>query len=374
LALVSTRGPIYWPPLDQTAPNSGSPAQETSILLDAAAEKCAFIFRWPKSGTPHKVRFRTATVTTGDTLKVSFQDVDTTTGDPDGTPDQYRTIVIDGANDNTAHVTGILTSDGTDTGTARTVTMGERGCVVIEFDSFVAGSLNIATRNSISPLGNGAESYTDHFTAAWAKNVSAVPKLAIEYSDGSYEPIPFVCPAVSGIAAEAFNSGTLAGSGGDERGLYFQAPFACKVMGAYAFLDLDGDGDLVLYDSDGSTELASVSLDSNVRVSANPGVFHSYFDSEITLTKDTNYRLSFMPTTVTNASLMVGSYPTAAVLDALPGGQECHYTARTDAGSWSETTTKRPLMGVIVSALDDGVSTGGSSTGAINRSRLRRLA
>ena len=371
MALVSTRGPVYYPALDHSAPNGGVPSSETVILLDAAAEKCAFIVRAPKAGILHKVRFRTATVTTGDTLKVSFQDVDMTTGDPDGTPDQFRTIVVANGDDNASLVTGILSSDGTDTGTKRTVAMGELLAVVIEFDSFVAGVLNIATQNTVNPPGTSAGCYTDHFTAAWAKNVSSVPRLALEYSDGTYEAMPYVDAAVAGVALETINSGTTP----DEIALLFQVPFLCKVAGIWGFLDLDGDADVVLYDTDGATPLESVSLDTNVRIGATAGVFHAFWDTEVTLAKDVTYRLSYKPTSVTNTSLFVGSYTAAAVLDSVSGGQECHYTSRVDAGAWTPDTTKRPLMGLILSALDDGVSTGGGSgTGAISRSRLRRLA
>jgi hypothetical protein len=301
---------------------------------------------------------------------VSFQDVDLATGDPDGTPDQYRTIVVADANDNASLVTGILSSDGTDNGTKRAVTRGDLLAVVIEFDSFVAGNLNIATRNTVNPPGSSGGHYTDHFTAAWAKNASSLPRLALEYSDGSYWPIPYTCPAVGGIAAETFNSGSTP----DERGLIFQVPFSCKASGIWALIDVDGDVDVVLYDSDGTSVLESVSLDANVRIAGSSGVFHALWDTDVTLVKDTSYRLAVKPTSVTNASMFVGEYTAAAVLDSLSGGSECHYTSRTDAGAWTEGTTMRPLMGLILSALDDGVSTGSGGTGAISRSRLRRLA
>jgi hypothetical protein len=130
----------------------------------------------------------------------------------------------------------------------------------------------------------------------------------------------------------------------------------------------------VLYDSDGTSVLESVSLDANVRIAGTSGLFHTLWDSDVTLLKDTNYRLALKPTSVTNASMFVGEYTAAAVLDSLSGGSECHYTSRTDAGSWTEDDSMRPLMGVILSYLDDGASTGSGGTGAISRSRLRRLA
>lgn len=72
-----------------------------SYLLDADGEKLAFVLPAPKTGNLAQVGFRTMIVTTGDTLKVSFQGVDEATGDPDGTPDQYRTTVIADGDDGT---------------------------------------------------------------------------------------------------------------------------------------------------------------------------------------------------------------------------------------------------------------------------------
>jgi hypothetical protein len=353
MTLVSARGPLYFPALDHASGAGGDQTQQTVFVIDAAAEKLAFVVRAPKAGILHKVRFRTTTVGTGDTLKVSFQDLDTATGAPDGTPDQFRTIVIADADDNASLVTGILSSDGTDGGTKRTVARGELLCVVFEFDSWVAGNISLSSRATVNVAGTSSESYCTHFTAAWVRSVSALPRMALEYSDGTYEAIPYVCPAVAGIATETYGTGTTP----DERGLIFQLPFAAKVGGFWVAINRAAAFDIKLYDSDGSTVLESQSF-----AAASAGtvlIMHTYFDSEITLSKDTSYRMTVLPTTATTVSLMVGSYSVAAVLDALPGGQECHYTSRTDAGAWTEATTKRPLMGLILSELDDGVSVGG---------------
>src|SRR3989304_561487 len=63
-----------------------------SFLIDAAAEKVAFIFKVPKTGTLESVSFVLGPVTTGDTLKISFQDVDVATGNPDGSGDAVTLV------------------------------------------------------------------------------------------------------------------------------------------------------------------------------------------------------------------------------------------------------------------------------------------
>lgn len=368
MTLVSTRGPIYFPALDHACSNGAAPTVNNAAL-DASGEKLALLVTAWQAGTLHRPIFRTGTVTTGDTMKVSFQDVDLATGDPDGVADQFRTVAIGNGDDNVPITPGILSSDGTDNGTKRTVTQGQQFFVVIEFNAYVAGALNIVMRSAQTPSASGT-AYATHFTAAWAKLPGNLPLMAIEYSDGSFQPFPYVDPCVSGIAGEAYNSGTTSGSGGDERGLIFQVPHSCKVRGFWANVDIDNDAEVVLYDSDGASVLGTMSLDPNVRTLTVAHVYHGTFATEITLQKDTSYRLALKPTTGSNVGLMVGSVPSAAAMDAYPGGQACHYTARTDGGLWAQTTTKRPFMGVILSALDDGATAGGGGMRGVGHGGL----
>jgi hypothetical protein len=53
------------------------------------------------------------------------------------------------------------------------------------------------------------------------------------------------------------------------------------------------------------------------------------------------------------------SYGSDAIMNALPGGQDLYWGERTDGGSWTTTTTKRPNMGLWLDQFDDGV--GGAS-------------
>lgn len=326
-----------------------------AMLLDAAAEKAAFVFTVPKSGTVSRVGFRTGTVTTADTLKVSFQDVDTTTGDPDGAVDQFRTVASGSVTSNTWIRTGLITSDGTDTGTQRSVTRGQRLAIVIEFDAFVAGSLNIAMKPT-NAENMQLVNYLDHFTAAWAKQNNRVAVMALEYSDGTFAYMPNVCPADTQVSG-AINTGTTP----DEVALKFRLPFPVTVGGWWATIDLDGDGDVILYDSDGVTPLATDSIDSNVRVLGSPALGSNLFATPVSLLANTFYYLALKPTTgtsLTQYAITAASTPGAALLDLMAGGQDFHWAQRTDAGAWAPTTTKRPVIGLIVEGFDDGQGSG----------------
>jgi hypothetical protein len=153
----------------------------SAFLLDAATEKYAMVFRAPKDGSIATIGFKLGVVTTGDTLRVSLQNVDPATGNPDGTADQSGTVVVASADDNTWK-TAIL-------GSARVVTLGELLCLVIDFNSFVAGNLEIQAIQAAaggSRYGFQNSCYNTHQVGgSWTKSVSTLPCIDIAYNDGS---------------------------------------------------------------------------------------------------------------------------------------------------------------------------------------------
>ena len=330
-----------------------------AFLMDASAEKVAVVFRAPKAGTLARIGFRTGTVTTGDTLKVSFQDVSTADGNPDGTPDQFRTQAVGDGDDNVWFRSGLVTSDGTNGGTLRTVVRGELVAAVIEFDSFVAGNLNIASTALLASDTLGG-SYLTHFTAAWAKSRAVSAAVAVEYDDGSFGYIPNTLPAVTKTSTN-FNSGSTP----DEVALKFSHPVPLRVNGFWFASAVSGDFDVILYDSDGTTALATFTGDKDVSTpSTAAALFAAPFSASVSLLANTFYRIALRPSTVTNCSRIDFTVNAAAVLDQMSGGQNFHYSERTNAGAWTDTTTKRPLLGVIVDGQDDGATVSGGTSRA----------
>ena len=86
-----------------------------------------------------------------------------------------------------------------------------------------------------------------------------------------------------------------------------------------------------------------------------------FFPDVNILTANTYYRLVVKPTTANNITVVDYTFASVALMDAISGGQYCHKTERTDAGAWTDTTTRRPWMGFLIDQLDDGV--GGSGGG-----------
>lgn len=329
------------------------PTNNANNLLDASGEKLAAVFRAPKTGTLAKVRFRTATVTTGDTMKVSFQDVDMATGNPDETADQYRTVSVASSDDNTWISTGLITTDGTDGGGLRSVTRGDLLAIVIEYDSYVSGSMNIVNSATLVDYGNGC--YTTLKTGGtWAKTTATAGCFELEYDDGSLAYTDTLMPGFNTPGTVASNTTP------DEVALYFRFPVGVTVGGAFVIIDLDAACDVVLYDTDGTTALATVSLDSDVRAGTTVNGTMVVFPSEIDLTANSYYYLAIKPTTTSAVGYRYFDVRSTGSMDMFDLGQNAYWAQRTDAGVWAGTTTRRPRMSLLVTKVNDGSGGGGA--------------
>lgn len=342
---------IPYPPLSP----SGAPTFNSGVTIDAANEKVAWIFNAPKSGDIRKVGFRTGTVATGATVDVRIETVDAATGDPSGTLWAANTNVshaIANGDDSVWLTTAALTADAT-------VVKGDLLAVVIANPGASFGNIAFGAFDDDSASSGPAMPYQDLFTASWTKQTAGGGWLiAVEYSDGSYAYVPG-CWALSSVSTDTYNSGSTP----DERGVKFRLPYPVRVTGFWAWLDLDGDCDIVLYDSDGTTALLTKSLDSSQRVGTAGRLLYYNFASTANLSANTYYRLVIKPTTVTNVSSYRLTAPSSAAMDTYHGGQDFHNTTRTDAGAWTDTTTDRPMLGIVADAFDDAVSAGGGGVG-----------
>lgn len=359
MAQVTIPGGLWMPAPWQVG--TAAPAH-TGLTMDAAAEKYAMIFDVPRSGVLESFEFRTATVLNNpdNGIRISFQNLDAS-GDPDGTQDQFRDITGT-INSNTWFAPGLITSDGTDGGVKRTVTAGDRLAVVIEFISFTASdSFQIAGLSMVSGSAEllDTQNYVDHFTAAWAKNTTVLPLGALKYVTDGFVPIHDQIYPV-----QTFNTRTYGnGSTPDEIALYFQVPFSGACDGFWVRSDVDADVDVVLYDSDGTSTLASYTIDSSARITTAGAIYQGHW-APVTLSANTNYRLSIKPTSASTFSLYTLTTNSAALMGGAPGGTAWHRSERTDAGAWSQTTTERPLAGLHFASVDVSAGGGGRTFAA----------
>lgn len=342
-------------------PDSAFAAQTYGTMtIDATGERCGNILQIKRAGNIRYVSFFTNTVTTGDTIKVTLQTVDTSTGLPTGTlidSDATGTVVVNDTDDNTWKTVDF----GADKNIA--VTQGQFIAVVLEWDSYVAGNIKICQAISVTVSSYNTYVVTD-ITATpgtWAK-WSAVQPLVIEigYDDGSYalncDGNPSFCNTVT------INSGTTP----DEVGNYFQIPFPCRAVGIWVIGDIDYDVTLSLLDASDNilancTQLAAYRAGPNVCLL--PVFFDSSPASTVTIAKDTWYRVIMTPG-ANSVTIAYATVLSAAAMDLYPLGQNCHWTQATnrdEVTDWAQTTTKRCQIGLIIDQLDNGVSSGGSS-------------
>lgn len=321
----------------------------TNMTTDASGEKWAVVMQAPKTGSIRKIHVRTGGVVTPTDVDFRLETVDLTNGQPTGTlfgANTNVTVASASIVSNTWIASGALTADAV-------VTKGDLLAVVIAptgTPNIVWVSLNNHDPHQYYP-------YTRLFTASWQAISSDTPIVALEYSDGSFAFTPHTAP-ISTINTRALNTGTTP----DEGALKFTTTGSVRVVGAWTGMDTDGNYDLVLYDTDGTTVLTSISVDKDLRRTFH-GPHHLLFPTPVTLAANSTYYLSVKPTTATTTNLVTYTVNATGLLTAM-NGVTWHYATRTDAGAWSATTTEVPLLGLIVDGIDDG--TGSGSGGSLH--------
>lgn len=322
----------------------------TLFSMSAAAHFRAFSFIAPKAGNIHKVHFRTGTVSTGDTLRVSFQNVDAL-GYPDNTDDQYRDLVVDSADDNAWLSTGIISSDGTDGGALRAVSVGERLAVVFKFPSYVAGSLWLQYMSSGSTHGHTFLAFSNDSGTTWALQAGTVV-AAVEYDDGSMAFLENASP----IKTITFQ-GVLSTSTPDEYCLKFRLPFPTRCLGMSVF-GASQDIEMGLYPDSGAALATGTPLPSSATMGIRRTIM---FSSAVDLAANTWYRLSWKPTTASSRSIPVHTLHSAAYREAFSPGLNFALGTRTDGGAWSDDDTKFIVATPLISGFEDGAGGGGGS-------------
>lgn len=341
-ALTAFEG-VYVPP-----PFPSIYSSTVVALLDAAGEKAGVVLQAPKTGNIRKIHWRAGTVTSATDTDVRVETVSATDGFPTGTlfgTNTNGTVLAAAITTNSFHAT-TLTADAA-------VTKGDVLAVVIT----PSGTPNYQALGSFSGDYANSTRVPDYpynvafIAAAWAK-AGFYPSILLEYSDGSfaYQPSTYLA---SDFTAHTYASNTLVA---DEHALMFTPPVDMVVSGAWFLADLDGDADIVLYE--GTTALATVSLDKDIRRTANSGLYSVQFAAAQELAAGTTYYLSVKPTTTTSLTAYSLLHGLATHVGALSGGTAFTYAARIDAGAWSSNTLRRFAAGLIISQLHDGASSG----------------
>jgi hypothetical protein len=367
MALQSIIGGMLIPSLPPFS--TAEPAFRTLLTMDASTEKIAFVVYVPKSGTLDKFEFFLGDVSLNPAskIKVSFQGLSGYL--PDGIVDEYRIINAADLTTDAWVAPGLLTNDGTDTGTKRSVTRGDRVACVFEFDTFTAADLlvvrttsvedNAALRPCVGYFYNGA---------TWSSPADNGAVLAVKYDDGTYPNLLAGVLPISGMAPWSLNIN----SDPDEVGAAFSLPAPVRIGGVVFRVKLAAACDVVLYD-DQSNVLRTVSLSADTLKASSSYqllIFPTTVDDQgqsrsgdIFLAANVVYRCVIKPTTTTNVEVGHFSSPSVEILNSMPMGANMYLTERLDGGTWYDSPTLRPWFGLFVTAIDHDISGGSGGPG-----------
>lgn len=178
-----------------------------------------------------------------------------------------------------------------------------------------------------------------------------------------------------GYPYQSFTGVNVASNGTpDEFGMYFRMPTnTCstyKVKGMrLGFVPGGSNFDVLLYDTDGSTVLHSVTVDGNILHPTNGAAFDFEFASTTlsTLNAGSFYRLVVRPSTLTAmGSVQYATFPVAAdKLAILPDASDVQYTSRADAGAWTEVDNRLWTMQALIVDMTAPTSSGGLASNPV---------
>lgn len=332
-----------------------NPAHQ-SVTVSTSGHKIAPMVQAPKTGNIINVMMTLSSTVSG-TVTVTIETIDPTNGNPTGT-------LVD------ANATQTITITGGATPTTYTATFP--GNVPVTRGQFVALVLQSNSTNMLFYSVNNDNSVawpcTNIFTGTWAKNASCGAHILFGYDDGTFPSVCGTQPPVTSIASPAISNATNPKIIGN----LFTPTFNCKISGFSYLGQFNATHDFRFYDSDGTTLLASGVIERFV--CKNTGLYLRYymFTSEITLTKNTAYRLVLVPTSTTAVTMRDYVYASVDDLNNSEMGAmlyktESNVASPTGNGDWTNTNTRRNAIWPVLSALDDGIDTGGGGGGVANK-------
>jgi hypothetical protein len=303
----------------------------------------------PKTGSISRIGFRGGTVTVSSTLNIKIETVSATSGLPTG--------VLWGAGTSgdikvaTSNIYYYVALD-----TAASVNKGDLFAITVNVTSTAASSSINMVNTTVFPCGLPHMVSKASSGAAWAKS-QAMTAFAVEYSDGSYAQIPGVAP-FDKFTSQNYSTSTSP----KEIALAFSFPFPVRVRGGWISEQSYASTSLQLYDSNGTTVLASSTINASTTfaASSNSGTKYFLFPTSVTLSKNTTYRLSTISFSSVNQGLNYISVTTSSFstnqMNQIEGGTDFYWSQKATSGApWVNIANQRPMIGLILDQFDDAV-------------------
>lgn len=340
MALVSAGTRILYPePLASTFTVVPGLA---SASINTIGYGLACIFQPGVDDTITHVSFRTGAINAG-TLDVRIETVDPATGLPSGSLWAANTSgsrVMLASDDNT-YFEVALTS-------GAVVNKEDWVAIVVQAATALIGSVSYTTSGPSVSYGPYHASNT---TGAWAINTTGnVGIFTPKFATAGYTYMNGFCP-FDVVTTRTFNSTSTP----DVRGNKITIPFGCRVSGAQVHADFDGDANVKLFASDGSTLLASVSVDSEIIASTGVTRVDLKFDNPADLSAGAVVYLVVEPSTATNLSVYDLSFENSS-LKGVYCANAVSVSAKDPASSsdYTESALEINMVSLIISHIDDG--------------------
>lgn len=233
------------------------------------------------------------------------------------------------------------------------VTAGQQIALVVNLTALATvTSVEINTFADSDPAN--AIGFNDLSVGSYSQNTGGQCPCFVPKFDGSFWPIDGHWPC-GVITTHTFNNTAGTRRVGNKGSL----PYSGQIQGLWVLIDLDAGVDYILYASDGSTPLASLSDDATLDRSTSAVMHYRPFTVPYSYTANTVFYIAAVPTSASNISLYSFTAPSSAALDGYAGGSAM-YLSTHNGTSWSDTTSSRAFIGLKINKLDDGVG-GGSA-------------
>ena len=367
MALQQILGTGLWipTPLNNSATTGANAGPLTGPTLKVAAFGRMFWSSRTGSKNIQKVFFRFGTTTKagGSTIKVSLQNVSTSSNpiQPDGSVLQSATI----ANADANYASNIF-YPGLTLGAVQSVNYGQLIAVVFEYATYGgADSTYILAYNQTG--GTDQQSGISGYNGSvWGGNLAYYPSIFFQFDDGtfgSFDSSNHFLFNNSGGVTSSFNSS----SSPNEYGLIWQLPFPHKIdavqIGLLATTLGTSTFNVNIYDSTNpTTAVITITVNANQLSSTAAKSLIVNLGQEYSCLANHNYYVSIQPTVsgaTGNVSLGIINFSGNTHYNDTNAGGNNFVQATRAGGSWTISTVARPTISIRVSSLDDGVQTGG---------------
>lgn len=339
-------------PISATAPSG------TVFALNQSTDVLSFIFQAPEAITITRVAIvlpSTSPNGTGTTWIAGLQGVDATNGQPNGTflgGGTPASVTFTNSGLSTSNTNWLTLAN------SYTCTRGQAMAMVVQYSSGTTPS-------------SGTQDLTLLTSTSWAPNMGL--PYAITNDNGSVSKVNTSPPAF-GIGSStqaymfpykgAFNTAFQVGSNPDEYAIRFKVPDSWCSTYKVSGLRFCGQAPTAgtnntlvrLYDTDGSTVLATFDWDTEIAQSnTTTRLFNLGFtDTTLpTLTAGSVYRVGFAPQTSGTLTVRGITFTSAADGAAYDNGDEVYSSSRTNEGAWTDDQTMRILGEILLTDLTE---------------------